>query len=88
MKPHQAPLLRRQYLISEEQVAKIEKIAAAGGMSAAETVRMAIDAFDPESESSDMGMDELMGLVHGRLQEAIESTRQATKLVSETADKL
>ena len=75
-------LIRKQFLVSEEQVHKLEVLAKNRGTSAAEIVRQAIDAYDP-SNTDEMDAPELMALVRERLGEAIRSTRQANRRVAE-----
>lgn len=83
----QANLIRKQYLISENNVQKLEYIAKAKGTSAAEIVRQAIDAFDPDSLNS-VGENELMELVSVRLKEAIKDTQATRKRLNNTLLKL
>ena len=75
-------LIRKQYLVSESNVEKLERIAAARGTSVTEVVRQAIDAFDPEGKD-DMEPSELMELVAERLQEACRATRRANRRVND-----
>ena len=79
----QSNLVRKQFLISEESVAKLEKLAEAQHISASEVVRQAIDSYDPY-QSQEMEMPELMDLVSTRLKEAISSTKKANKKVANT----
>ena len=74
-------LVRKQFLISEESVAKLEKLAEARHISASEVVRQAIDSYDPY-QSQEMEMPELMDLVSTRLKEAISSTKKANKKIA------
>lgn len=77
----QRNLIRKQFLVSESNIVKITKIAEQKQTSVTDVVRMAIDAYDPNDNTS---MPELMELVSKRLKEAIESTQMANKKVSET----
>ena len=79
----QSSLVRKQFLISEESVLKLEKLAKIRNISASEVVRQAIDSYDPY-QSHEMEMPELMELVSGKLKEAISSTRKANKKISNT----
>ena len=79
----QSSLVRKQFLISEESVVKLEKLAKTGNISASEVVRQAIDSYDP-SQSQEMEMPELMELVSEKLKEAVSSTRKANKKISNT----
>ena len=71
-------LVRRQYLISPQQVKKLESLAKKQKTSAAEVVRKAIDAFNPDIPA-DMQESELLELVSTRVQEAIADTQQTRK---------
>jgi membrane-bound ClpP family serine protease len=79
-------LVRKQFLLSSRQIAKLSSLAASEGKSEAEIVRLAIDAFDPSD--TDASESELMDLVAHRLKEAIRSTKHANKVVSHTLKKL
>ena len=71
-------LVRKQYLISPNQVKKLESLAKKQKTSAAEVVRKAIDAFNPDAPV-DMQESELLELVSTRVQEAIADTQQTRK---------
>jgi len=77
----QRNLIRKQYLVSEENIQKVEKLANSKGTSAAEIVRQAIEAFDPQNKN-DMTAPDLMELVSDKLKEAITSTRKANRKVA------
>ncbi len=76
-------LVRKQFLVSESNVSKLERLAQEKGTSATEIVRLAIDAFDPEDANS-MASEELMELVSGQIKEALEATSQANAKVNQT----
>lgn len=80
-------LIRKQYLVSESNVIKLEKIARSSGTSATEIVRRAIDAFEPESLHS-QGESDLIDLVSTRLQEAIADTRATRRKLEKSLEKL
>ena len=67
-------LVRKQYLIAPRQIEKLQLIAKKQKTSAAEVVRMAIDAFNPDTPA-DMNENELLDLVSQRVKEAIAETR-------------
>lgn len=67
-------LVRKQYLIAPRQIEKLQLIAKKQKTSAAEVVRMAIDAFNPDAPA-DMNENELLDLVSQRVKEAIADTR-------------
>ncbi|MCZ6799070.1 MAG: hypothetical protein O7F12_01140 [Nitrospirae bacterium] len=71
------PLIRKQYLVSQRNVSKLERLAKRKGISATAIVREAIEAYDPEGLDV-LGEQELMNLVSTRLKDAIEDT-QATR---------
>jgi predicted DNA-binding protein len=77
----QANLIRKQYLVSEDNIRKLNQLADSHGTSAAEIVRQAIDAYDPHG-AVDMEAPELMELVHEKLKEAIAATKTANKKVA------
>ncbi len=83
----QTNLVRKQYLVSEDNVKKIENLASSRGASAAEIVRLAIDAYDPHG-AGEMEAPELMQLVHEKLKEAVASTKRANKKVANTLKSL
>jgi len=80
-------LVRKQYLISHSQAKKIERLAKKQKKSAAEMVRNAIDAFDPDVPV-DMEESALFDLVSSRVKEAITDTQQTRKLLNETLRRL
>jgi hypothetical protein len=80
-------LVRKQYLISPAQVKKIELLAKKQKKSAAEMVRNAIDAFNPD-ESMDMKESELLDLVSARVKEAIENTQETRRRLEMTLETL
>ena len=80
-------LIRKQFLVSESNVIKLEKIARSSGTSATEIVRRAIEAFDPESIHS-QGERDLIDLVSTRLQEAIAETRATRKRLDKSLKNL
>lgn len=79
----QAHLIRKQYLVSQSNVKKLERFASKQGTSAAQIVRQAIDAYDPHGAET-LDAPELMALVSSRLKEAIKSTQKANKKVAMT----
>jgi adenylate cyclase len=80
-------LVRKQYLISSSQVKKIELLAKKQNKSAAEMVRNAIDAFNPDV-SMDMKESELLELVSARVKEAISNTRETRNRLQTTLEML
>lgn len=80
-------LVRKQFLVSINNVAKIERLAKQRGTSATDIVRLAIDAFDPD-QLDEMGSDDLVDLVAGQLKEAISATQKANQKVTQALQKL
>ena len=80
-------LIRKQILVSADQVKKITTLAKHEGTSQAEIVRLAIDAFDPQKNPK-ADESELLSLVAERLKEAIDSTQTAATAVTKTLKKL
>ena len=83
-------LMRKQYLVSEDNIKKIQALASTKGMSAANIVRLAIDAYDPTG-FDDMDSPEFMDFVSSKLKEAISATKKANRKVSsalKTLDKV
>lgn len=68
-------LVRKQYLVAPRHIDKLKALAKKQNTSAAEVVRRAIDAFDPDSPS-EMNQSELMDLVATRVKEAIKDTQE------------
>ncbi len=83
-----AELLRKQFLVTEENVSKLSLISRNEGISATEVVRRAIDAYQPAGETDEEAPEALMELVAERLKEAIESTRRANHTVEDALRRL
>ncbi|WP_440998058.1 hypothetical protein [Arhodomonas sp. SL1] len=49
------PLIRRQYLVGREHIGKVKRLSHAEGVSNAEIVRRAIEAYDPEATDANEG---------------------------------
>ena len=87
--PRAEKLVRKQFLISPSQVEKLNRLAKDEGTSVAEMVRVAIDAYDPDTAAiADLDAPELIELVSQRLKEAITSTQKANRAVGNTLKKL
>ena len=76
-------LVRKQYFIAPHQVDKIKVLAEKQKTSAAEIVRMAIDAFDPDV-ATEMNESEFFDLVSARVKEAIADTVATRKRLNKT----
>jgi len=80
-------LVRKQFLISPAQIKKIELLAKEKNTSAAEMVRNAIAAYNPDVPI-DIEESELLELVSARVKEAIIDTRNTRKHLDKTLKKL
>ena len=76
-------LVRKQYLIAPRQIEKLKVLAEKQKTSAAEVVRMAIDAFNPDVPA-EMNESELFDLVSARVKEAIADTATTRKRLKKT----
>ena len=79
-------LVRKQIMLSNSNINKLEKIADKKGASVAEIVRLAVDSYNPDI--GDIGDQELMLLVSEKLQEAIKETDRVSQRVDATIKKL
>jgi hypothetical protein len=75
-------LVRKQFLISTMQIKKLDLLAKKQNVSAAQLVRAAIDAYNPDI--SDMKESELLELVSTRVKEAIVDTQETQKRLNKT----
>ncbi len=80
-------LVRKQFLISTAQVHKLELLAKQKNTSAAEMVRNAITAYNPDVPV-DMEDSELLELVSTRVKEAIVDTRNTRKSLDKFLQKI
>ena len=87
MQADATPLIRKQYLVFQRNVSKLERLAKHKGTSATAIVREAIDAYDPEGFDA-LSEKELMTLVSTRLKEAIQDTRATRKKLHKTLKEL
>jgi hypothetical protein len=76
-------LIRKQFLISPDQIKKLELLAKKEQTSAAEMVRKAIDAYNPNL-AQEMDESELLELVSSRVKEAIADTQTARRSLTKT----
>ncbi|WP_440998095.1 hypothetical protein [Arhodomonas sp. SL1] len=67
--PDTERLIRRQYLVSRKHIEKVKQLSQAKGVSDAEIIRRAIDAYDPDAT----GMNE------GELEAALETMETALR---------
>ncbi len=81
------PLIRKQFLISPEQVEKLSQLAEEKNVSAAEIVRNAITAYNPDF-SAEIEESELLELVCARVKEAVAETRKTRKHLEKTLKRI
>ncbi len=79
-------LIRKQLMLSNTNIQKLERIAKEKKISVASIVRSAIDSFNPDD--TDLETSELMELVSSRLKEAIEDTANTRKRLDKTLTSL
>ncbi|MCU7899698.1 MAG: hypothetical protein KZQ66_10710 [Candidatus Thiodiazotropha sp. (ex Lucinoma aequizonata)] len=70
-------MIRKQIMLSADNIEKLGQLSKVRGTSAAEIVRLSIDSYGPDS--NDIEESELMELVSERLQEAIHETAKTRK---------
>ncbi len=75
-------LIRKQLMLSDANIKKLEKIAKEKELSVASVVRTAIDSFNPDN--IDLDASELMELVSTRLKETIKDTANTRKRLDKT----
>ena len=76
-------LVRKQFLVSPDQIKKLELLAKKEQTSAAEMVRRAIDAYNPNFPK-DTDESELLELVSSRVKEAIAETQRTRNSLTKT----
>ncbi|MCD4720697.1 MAG: hypothetical protein K8S13_12700 [Desulfobacula sp.] len=76
-------LVRKQFFISNNNINKLKRLCEelGKGVSAAKIVRDAIDAYDPNENTADLEQKALLELAHTRVQEAIQTTDEASQKV-------
>ncbi|MCP4431667.1 MAG: hypothetical protein GY806_11865 [Gammaproteobacteria bacterium] len=82
-----ATLVRKQVLLSTENIEKLETVANKRKSSVAEVVRNAIDYFDPEGESASEA-NELLEVASKKLKEAISDTQKTRRHLNKTLKKI
>ena len=80
-------LVRKQFLITPGQASKLEQLAKQQRGSAAQIVRDAIDAYNPDIPS-DMKESELLELVSLKVKEALADTIKTRNRLEQTLSKL
>lgn len=87
MQTESRDFIRKQFLVSQRHVSKLERLAKHKGTSTTAIVREAIDAYDPDGLNA-IGDHELMALVSKRLKEAIKDTQATRRKVQKTLKSL
>ncbi len=81
-----ATLVRKQVLLSAENIEKLETVANKRKSSVAEVVRNAIDYFDPDNDSTES--IELLEVASMKLKEAISDTQKTRRRLNKTLKKI
>jgi len=88
MQAVQGNLVRKQIMLSNDNIEKLEKIAEQRQSSVAEVVRIAVDAYNPNDDAADMDETELYELVSAKLKEVIKDTAKTRKRLNKTLTQL
>ena len=83
----QQNLIRKQYLMSGQNIAKVERLAKKTGTSSAQIVRLAVEAYEPD-KSAQKEESDLIELVSSRLKEAIADTKKTRTRLDKALSKL
>lgn len=81
-------LHRKQYYVSDSNIAKLEEIAQRKNISAAEAVRSAIEAYDPDKPKEDEFTHEAIQFLADHLAAAIKDTRDSNEKIESLLEKL
>jgi Arc/MetJ-type ribon-helix-helix transcriptional regulator len=81
-------LVRKQYLMSKQELSKIDAIRVSEKKSAAEVVRDAVRAYNPSSDDSEHFTTELIAFLSSELKSAIDATNAAGVKVNAIVRKL
>ena len=81
-------LIRKQVMLSNNNIVKLEKLSNKDKSSLSQVVRNAIDNFEPDDITSSPGVDELLDLVSVKLKSAISDTKRTRQLLSKTLTKI
>lgn len=82
------PLVRKQIMLSNENLAKLSLIAKEKKTSVAHIVRNAVDSYEPDVTIGDAELTDLVELLNCKLDSAIEKTEKTEKYVIETLSQL
>ncbi|MFT4654287.1 MAG: Arc/MetJ-type ribon-helix-helix transcriptional regulator [Patiriisocius sp.] len=81
-------LVRKQYLMSKQELSKIDAVRVSEKKSAAEVVRDAVRAYNPSSDDSEQFTTELIAFLSSELKSAIDATNAAGAKVNAIVNKL
>lgn len=81
-------LVRKQIMLSNDNLNKLANLAKQGNGSVASIVREAIDAYNPNAANDSGDDSELMALVASKLKEAIADTAETRKRLNQTLSNL
>jgi Arc/MetJ-type ribon-helix-helix transcriptional regulator len=88
METQSTNLIRKQYLMSTQELAKIDTIRISEKKSAAEVVRDAVRAYSPSDDDSEEITPELIAFLSSELKAAIDTTNSADAKVNALINKL
>jgi Arc/MetJ-type ribon-helix-helix transcriptional regulator len=81
-------LIRKQYLMSKQELSKIDVIRVSEKKSAAEVVRDAVRAYNPSIGDSEQFTTELFAFLSSELESAIYATNATSAKVNAMVNKL
>ncbi|MCF6288878.1 MAG: hypothetical protein L3J53_06565 [Proteobacteria bacterium] len=82
------PLIRKQIMLSNENLEKLSLIAKKNKTSVAHVVRNAVESYDPDAVNGDSELTELVELLNCKLDNAIKKTEETEKYVVKTLSQL
>ena len=81
-------LVRKQIMLSNENIKKLDLIAKKEKSSMAHVVRKAIDSYNPGAESEDAELVELVNLLNEKLEKTLADTEKTQSLLAQTLNGL
>jgi O-phosphoseryl-tRNA(Cys) synthetase len=81
-------LIRKQIMLSNENLEKLASIAKKNKTSVAHVVRNAVDSYEPDAINEDSELTELVELLNCKLDDAIKKTEATEKYVVATLKNL
>jgi len=82
------PLVRKQIMLSNENLEKLSLIAKKNKTSVAHVVRNAVESYEPDAVNGDSELVELVELLNCKLDDAIKKTEETEKYVVKTLSQL